>query len=104
MDGYIDMVFDVLFGEDDSSEEATDLEFGPVFDPVQFFSLLKTDVDKSYQRKCKKISGRDDTYDKIETANKELGVCLKTFVKSDEIRSAYSNLDSKEDAIALFKT
>lgn len=106
VDGYIDMVFDLFFDEeeDDSSEEDTDLAFGPEFDPSQFFALLNNDIDKAYERKCKKISGSDDTYNKIKAASKELGQCLKTFVKSEEIRAAYTKLDTEEDLHTLIKT
>ncbi|XP_037042538.1 uncharacterized protein LOC119078912 [Bradysia coprophila] len=104
VEGYIDMFFDLVFEEDDSSEENTDLAFGPDFDPSQFFALLSNDVERSFQRKCKKISGSDETFGKIKAASKDLGQCLKSYVKSEEMRAAYSNLKSEEDFHTLIKT
>ncbi|KAG4079522.1 hypothetical protein HA402_005219 [Bradysia odoriphaga] len=103
VDGYIDMVFALIFN-DDSSEEDTDLAFGPEFDPSQFFALLSNEAEKSYQRKCKKISGSDETFSKVEAASKELRQCLKSYVKSEELRAAYTNLKSEEDFHTLIKT
>jgi len=105
VDAYIDMALDILFEDEDSSEEKkTDLAFGPEFDPEQFFALLNADITNAYKRKCKKISGSDDTYDNIKAATKELGLCLKNFLKSQEIKTAYSNLESEEDYHSLIRT
>lgn len=103
-EGYIDFFFSIFFDEDDSSEADAGLAFGPEFNPVQFMALLNNDIEEAYQRKCKKISGSDDTYNKIEAATKELGGCMKAFLKSDEIRSAYSKLESEDDIKLLIKT
>lgn len=105
VDGYIDAFFIFFFDEDDSSEKNTDLAFGPQFDPARFSVLLNDDIDKAYQRKCKKISGSDDTYTEVKAATKEMGQCLKNFLKSEEIRTAFSNLErSKEDMYSLIRT
>jgi hypothetical protein len=104
-DGYVDKFFDTFFDEDDSSEEANaGMSFGPEFDPSQFVARLNNDIDQAYQRKCKKISGSDDTYSKVKAATKELGGCLKRFLKLNEVRSAYSKLQGADDVQSFIRT
>lgn len=103
-EGFVDLFFSIFFDDDDSSEADAVLPFGPEFNPAQFMSRLNYDIEEAYQRKCKKISGNDDTYIKVKGATKELGLCLKAYLKSDEIRSAYSKLESMDDVESLIKT
>lgn len=101
----LDLFLDTFFVEGDSSEEANSaMLFGPEIDLPQFLAKLNNDMDQAYQRKCKKISGSDDTYSKFKAAIKELRGCLKNFLKSDEIRSAYSKLKNEGDNQSLIKT
>jgi len=101
-DGYVDMFFDLFFDEDDSIEP--NLVIDQNFDSPVFIGLLSKDIEKAYKRKCAKISGNDKTYSKVDAAKIELGVCLKNFVKSEEIRSTYSKLETNDDYISSIKT
>lgn len=97
------LFFTIFDDDEDSSEEDVDLstsskEFGPEFNPVQFWLQLKNDIDKSYQRKCKKISGSDDTYLKIKAANKELGQCLKKFSNSEDAKAVLAKIEKRDES------
>jgi len=107
VDGYVDTFFELFFDEDDSSENKepnTNLVIDENFDSSTFIDLLSEDIDKAYKRKCAKISGNDKTYSKVDAAEIELGVCLKNFVKSEEIRSTYLKLETNDDYNLLIKT
>jgi len=104
----VDLFF-LFFAAYDSDEQNVkkpkpDQEFGPDFNPIQFGDRLNDDIKKASQRKCRKISGNDETYAKVKTAVKELGSCLKNFTTEEEIQTASSKLETKDDLKALIKT
>ncbi len=86
-----DLFVTAYFG-DDSEQNST--SFGPTFDPSKFAARLNADIEEAYQRRCKKISGMDDTYAKIKAAKKELGQCVKSFKNDEEIRLAKAERDN----------
>ncbi|KAJ6625934.1 27 kDa hemolymph protein, partial [Pseudolycoriella hygida] len=90
-----DLFFGIFFEDSVESSEEVPTDFGPEFNPRQFLSRLNVDIENAYRRKCKKISGSDDTYDKIEAAKKELGKCLKSFSKLEEFQTKSEPEDNK---------
>lgn len=100
-----DVFFAVFFDDDDdNSGDQNITKFSPDFEPSQFVDRLNADIEKAYRRRCKKISGSDDAYDKVKAAYKELGKCLRTTADDEEVNSVISNLNSKDDLKAVIKT
>lgn len=100
-------VFFAIFFEDDDDDDNTEqsiTKFSPDFEPSQFLERLNSDIEKSYRRRCKKISGNDEVYDKIKAAYKELGKCLRVTADDEEINAVTSKLESEEDFRAIVKT
>lgn len=100
-----DVFFAIFFDDDDDdSTDQSVTKFSPDFEPSQFLERLNSDIEKSYRRRCKKISGNDDVYDKIKAAYKELGKCLRVTADDEELNAVTSKLESEEDFRAIVKT
>lgn len=100
-----DVFFAIFFDDDD--DDSTDqniTKFSPDFEPSQFLERLNSDIEKSYRRRCKKISGSDDVYDKIKAAYNELGKCLKVTADDEELNAVTAKIESEEDFRTLVKT
>lgn len=101
-----EMFFTVFFDDDDSNEQnGNSSTSSPTeINPFDFADRLNDDIEKAYKRRCKKISGSDDTFAKVKAAYTELGKCLKTFSHDEELKSASSKLETNDDIKLLLTT
>lgn len=83
-------------------ETDPDYAFGPEFNLALFMVRLDYDIEKAHHRRCKKISGKDETYANIKAATKELGICIRNWSKSEEIRSDFSKSKNLDEYKLLF--
>jgi len=100
-----DLIYSTFFEDEDvptDVETNPDYAFGPELNFASFMVRLDYDIEKAHQRKCKKISGKDETYGNVKTATKELGICLRNWSKSEGIRSDFSKSKSFDDYKSLF--
>lgn len=76
-------------------------EIGPNFNQEQFYRLLNRDIQASYQRKCKKISGNDNAFAAAVEAKKQMKTCLTNWMETEGLDSDMGQMEN--DANPLLK-
>lgn len=77
---------------------------GPDFNSKHFSGMIKRVMESSWQKRCKKISGDDDGFAKVEKAFEESEACFKSYTGYDEFETSYNQSQTTGDFKPMFKT
>lgn len=78
-------------------------EIGPNFNSKQFLAMIKRVSQSSWQKRCKKISGDDNAYDKALAAGQPFKTCIENWNGAEEIKKSYIHTNETGDYKSMFR-
>jgi len=99
------MLDSVEFDLDDlkNLDEAETGEIGPNFNSKQFLAMIKRVSKSSWQKRCKKISGDDNAYDKAIAAGETFVTCIENWGGVEEIKKSFNRSMEAQEYTPLYK-